>query len=94
MSETIDPYSPENIGTVQFIVMARLYDVMMALLREANPDAARDLLELHQAGVLVGGGPWFGGTFLSDVMNSQSDVINDSGSDVMNNTDETQEPPQ
>lgn len=64
-----DPFSKDNIGTVNFIVLSRLYDAVMALLKEVGPDAARDLLELHAQGVLLGSAPKFSGVFLTDVMN-------------------------
>lgn len=59
----------DDVTMANFIVTARVYDVLMALLKEANPDAARDLLELHRSGSLLGSVPSFNGNFLTDLMN-------------------------
>lgn len=72
-----DPFAPENIGIVQFIMLGRIYDALMALLREANPEVATDLLEMHMQGNLMGPQPMFNGVFITDEVNlSQSDEVN------------------
>lgn len=67
-----DPFSDHNLAISQFILTARLYDVMFALLREARPDVARDLLELHGAGNLIGPQPSFNGVFITDEVNREN----------------------
>lgn len=64
-----DPYSSENIGVIQFIMLGRIYDTLMALLTDANPQRASDLLEMHSKGVLMGPSPFFNGTFITDEVN-------------------------
>ena len=68
-----DPFSPNNLRISQFILTARLYDVMFALLKEANPEVARSLLELHANGAIVGPQPSFNGTFITDVVNAEDE---------------------
>lgn len=65
-----DPFSPENIGVVHFIQLGRIYDVLMAMLTDTNPQAAKELLELHATGALVGGQPFFNGKFVYDNLNN------------------------
>lgn len=64
-----DPFAPENIGVVQFIMQARIYDVLMALLMESNEEAAANLLEIHSQGALMGTAPFFTGAFITDLAN-------------------------
>lgn len=68
-----DPFAPHNLAIQQFILTARLYDVALALLKEANPAAVNDILELHRAGHLLGTAPGFSGVFLTDEMNSEDE---------------------
>jgi hypothetical protein len=80
--EQEDPFNEHDLAIQQFIVTARVYDVMLSLLREANPDVARDLLELHRAGHLVATAPSFSGHFLTDDMNDENlDEANDENGD-------------
>lgn len=60
-----DPFSDENIKILNFITLARIYDVLMAQLTESNPEAANAILELHRTGKLLGPPPGFDGTFLT-----------------------------
>lgn len=68
-----DPFSDYNLRVSQFILTARLYDVMLGLLREANPAVARDLLELHMSGAILGPQPSFNGAFVTDEVNTGSE---------------------
>ena len=43
----------EDWNTVQFIMMRRLNDTMMLLLREMNPDVADKLAAAHERGIFV-----------------------------------------
>lgn len=54
-----------------FIATARVYDVLMALLKEQNDAVARDILELHMSGHLIGPMPRMTGVFLTDEMNDE-----------------------
>lgn len=65
-----DPFSFENMPMMNFIMQARIYDVLMALLTEANKDLARQLLELHASGAMMGPSPAFSGNFVTDSLNA------------------------
>lgn len=56
--EKKDPFSPENVGAVQTVVLMRIYDVLMTILQDANPDMAKQLHELHAAGQILGSLPY------------------------------------
>lgn len=51
-TESIDPLSPEYAPGLNLIVLMRIYEVQLAILRESNPEAARRLLELHEQGLI------------------------------------------
>lgn len=68
-----DPFAPENQAVLNFIMQARIYDVLMALLTESNADLAKDLLELHATGALMGAAPSFNGQFITDLVNSEEE---------------------
>lgn len=70
-TETTDPFHPSNAQALNFIMQARIYDVLMGLLTEANPLLARDLLEIHAAGHLMGASPGFSGKFIADEMEDE-----------------------
>lgn len=62
-----DPFSPENIGILQFIMLSRIYDLLMLDLDMRNPEAAKKVLEIHRRGALMGVPPVLNGEFLSDM---------------------------
>lgn len=68
--EEQDPFSPHNLAISQFILSARIYDVLMALLMEQNREVAKDILELHAGGNLIGPQPSFNGLFITDEANT------------------------
>lgn len=49
-----DPFSPEHAPALSLITLMRIYDTQLALLREANPQVAEKLVELHAEGKIVG----------------------------------------
>jgi hypothetical protein len=53
-----DPFSPENVDGVQAIILMRIYDVLLGLYREQNAEYAERLVELHEAGKIMGPLPW------------------------------------
>lgn len=61
----------DELAMGQFILSARIYDVLMALLQIQNPEYARDLLEMHASGTVVGPTPAFNGVFLTNIMNEE-----------------------
>lgn len=69
MTEQNEPVEDET-HIAQLVVSMRIYDVLMALLREENEDVARSLLELHATGALAGPSPAYVGKFLTDELNS------------------------
>lgn len=56
--EDIDPFSTENAPKVALIVQMRIYDAVMALLNEKDPEAAAALHEIHAAGKVLGSLPF------------------------------------
>lgn len=67
----IDPFAPDNIGVLHFVVQARIYDVLMALLQEQNGASAKNILEMHSQGLLIGPQPFFTGTFITNELNQE-----------------------
>lgn len=61
-----DPFSTENIGIVHFIMLSRIYDVLMADLNLKNPETANQILDLHSKGEFLGAVPTMSGVFLTD----------------------------
>lgn len=61
-----NPFAPENIGIVQFIMLARIYDLLMVSLNEANPEVANKVLEAHRKGTILGTAPVLSGEFASN----------------------------
>lgn len=55
--EGVDAFSPEGAPVAQLIVSMRIYDVLMALLTDADPKAAAALHQLHSEGKLLGSWP-------------------------------------
>lgn len=73
MSEETDepletPYSETQL---LLIVNSRIYDVLMCLLRNSEPELHKQLLELHSSGGLAGPSVWFNGNFLFDEINEE-----------------------
>lgn len=52
--EVTDPFSPENAPGFSLIVLMRIYDTQLALLREQNPEVAEKLVNLHAEGKILG----------------------------------------
>lgn len=76
-----DAFAPENIGGISMIIQMRTYDVLMAILTKLDENSARDLLELHQQGILLSTAPWMNGVFVTDTLNSQVDETNTANSE-------------
>lgn len=54
-----NPFSQELAPGVSLIVHMRIYDVLVALLRESNKEVAEKLVELHASGKILGPLPVF-----------------------------------
>lgn len=63
-ARTDDPFAPENIGILQFIMLARIYDLLMIDLNESRPEVANKVLEAHRRGAILGSAPVLSGQFL------------------------------
>jgi hypothetical protein len=59
----VDPFAPENASMLNFVLQARIYDVLIAILRESNADLAKQMLELHLNGKVLGPPPGWDGYF-------------------------------
>lgn len=70
--ETEDPFAPENIGILHFIMLARIYDVLMLDASKTNPEAAKQLAELHRQGHIAGPAPVLSGRFILSDTTAQS----------------------
>ena len=67
-----DPFAPENIGVIQFIMLARIYDLLMIDLNARNPEVANKVVEAHRKGAILGTAPVLSGEFLeSDRVNGE-----------------------
>lgn len=55
--------NPDDLSLATFVVLSRIYDVLMADLTIKNSDMARKVLEAHLAGKLLGAAPQFDGDF-------------------------------
>jgi hypothetical protein len=75
-----DPFG-YDVKQAQLIVSMKIYDVLLALLMEANPRVGADLDKLHSAGTVLGLGPTFTGFFDRDDKVSQSDNTDDTARD-------------
>ena len=55
------PYDPwdKDAHTANVIMQLKIYDLLLAILTDANPDAARVIAEAHQKGVILGANPQF-----------------------------------
>lgn len=65
---TPNPFAPENIGIVQFIMLARIYDLLMVSLNESRPEVANKVLEAHRKGTILGTAPVLNGEFAASVV--------------------------
>lgn len=61
-----DPFAPQNIGILQFIMLSRIYDLFMIDLNERRPEVAKQVLELHRRGAILGTAPVLSGQFMAD----------------------------
>jgi hypothetical protein len=58
-----DPFSPDNAPGMSLIVQMRMYDVLLAILNEQNPDVCDRILEAHAQGKLLAPVVTFNGEF-------------------------------
>lgn len=56
--EQMDPFSPEHAPGLSLIVLMRIYDTQLALLRHADPEVAESLVNLHAEGKILGPLPY------------------------------------
>lgn len=54
-----DPFSPENAPGLNLITSMRIYDVLLGMYFEMNPEKADALMKKHQAGQVIGPLPNF-----------------------------------
>jgi hypothetical protein len=74
-ARTDDTFAPENIGILQFIMLARIYDLLMIDLNETRPEVANKVLEAHRKGAILGSAPVLSGQFLeSERVSEESDT--------------------
>lgn len=69
-----DEWSLTDLATMNFIATSRLYDVMMALLMDADLEKGQHLLKLHLDGGLLMPAPSFDGNFVSTEVNNGPDT--------------------
>lgn len=62
---TDDPFAEENIGVVTFIMLARIYDVLLADLETRDEGAVKEILSAHSKGHLLSVPPILSGRFLA-----------------------------
>lgn len=69
MSEDIendDPFAPENFNHVLFIMLSRIYDVLLANTELNSPEVSEMLIDLHSRGDLLGLPPTLSGRFVAE----------------------------
>lgn len=66
VEETDDPFHPDNVGTLNFIMLSRIYDLLMLDLDARYPEKAKQVLDLHLKGYILGPPPELNGEFLSN----------------------------
>lgn len=74
MDESTDPFANNPAAGLNFIMLNRIYDVLMAQLKVSDPSTAQDLLAAHMSGLLLGPTPYMTGEFVTDVLNSPDDT--------------------
>lgn len=55
-------FAPESIGAVQVILLSRIYDVLLLLLKNQNPADAKMIESMHTAGIPLGPDPSWAGS--------------------------------
>lgn len=55
-------FAPESIGAVQVILLSRIYDVLLLLLKNQNPADAKMIEAMHTAGIPLGPDPSWAGS--------------------------------
>lgn len=55
--EPTKEFVEDNAGVVNSIILWRIYDILLLLLMESNPDAARKLSAMHEEGHFLGPNP-------------------------------------
>jgi hypothetical protein len=80
-----DPFDAENAPGINLIVNLRIYDVLMAILRESNPEVQKDLARIHASGKILSTAPMFDGTFITDEINQ---AMYEQGHDFINDEQE------
>ena len=51
--EQLKHSAEENLAVVNYITMTRIYDALIVLLRNINPEEAKALVEAHEKGILL-----------------------------------------
>lgn len=74
-----DPFHKDNVGTVNAIMLMRIYDVLMGLYTETNPAAAHALLEMHTDGIIFGPMPSLSGQFITNEVDDGTRSYNSTG---------------
>jgi hypothetical protein len=57
VTESREPVSDENSGIVHTIMLWRIYDVLVLLLGEFNPELAAKVGQMHESGRFIAPGP-------------------------------------
>jgi hypothetical protein len=55
--EVTKEYVEDNHSVVSNIILWRIYDLMLLILMDKDPDAARRVAEMHEAGQFLGPNP-------------------------------------
>ena len=73
MSEQIEGMATENTLYALLVTNMRIYDAIMALVTEANPELARNVQEMHAAGHMIGSSINYDGLHLFDEQNESNE---------------------
>lgn len=73
-NEPVEHNIEDEFEVANFIVLRRINDVLMFLLRDVNPDAANHLASLHEQGIFVTPPPaWRPGEDIDDESTDDTD---------------------
>lgn len=62
---TGDLLDPNNAHILNYIMLNRIYDVLITILRTENEELALQVLEAHMKGKIMGPAPYWDGSFMT-----------------------------
>jgi len=60
------PFSAEEAPGIALVINMRIYDVLMAIYTNMNPEGAQQLMDIHTKGGIIGSLPLFDPTLIQE----------------------------